>query len=97
MATASSSDATSVTLTIDIRFEAASDAVTVERSIRPEVVDLHDERSWTAIERTGDTITIVITATDLVALRAAMNTWLGFIDVAMTVMGLDVDSTHSQI
>ena len=87
MATDSSSESPLVTLSIDIHFPTEADATTVEHSIRPEVDDLQDDRSWTVVERTGGLITIDITATDLVALRASMNTWLGFIDVALAVMG----------
>lgn len=56
----------------------------VERSLRPEVADLADERSWTTLSRSGATLSIRIEATDLVALRAAANTWLTLLDVVET-------------
>ncbi|ADJ15952.1 KEOPS complex subunit Pcc1 [Halalkalicoccus jeotgali] len=54
----------------------------IERSLRPELADLADERSWTDVSRSGATLSIRIEATDLVALRAAANTWLTLLDVA---------------
>lgn len=49
------------------------------------MADLADERSWTAVSREGAVLTVRIDATDLVALRAAMNTWLTLLDTAETV------------
>ncbi len=54
----------------------------VERSIRPEIDDLADERSWTVVSRQRDTLRVRIEAKDLIALRAATNTWLTLLDVA---------------
>ncbi|MCH7659904.1 MAG: KEOPS complex Pcc1-like subunit [Euryarchaeota archaeon] len=61
----------------------------IERSILPEVADLGDERSSVAVSRNGEMLTIRIEAADLVALRAAMNTWLTLLDTTETVAELD--------
>lgn len=58
----------------------------IERSLRPEIEDLADERSWTTLSRSGATLSIRIEATDLVALRAAANTWLTLLDVTETTV-----------
>ncbi|MDL5361678.1 KEOPS complex subunit Pcc1 [Halalkalicoccus sp. NIPERK01] len=67
-----------------IRFEYPDQrrARLVERSIRPELDDLADERSSAAVSRDGATLSVRIGAEDLVALRAATNTWLTLLEVA---------------
>lgn len=54
----------------------------VERSIRPELDGLADERSRASISREGAVLSVRIEAEDLVALRAATNTWLTLLEVA---------------
>ena len=58
----------------------------IERSIRPEIADMVDGRSKTAVSRDGTVLSVRIEATDLVALRAAMNTWLTLLATAETVV-----------
>lgn len=60
-------------------------ARTVERSLRPEVEPLADDRSRAAVARDDATVTVRIEAGDLVALRATLNTWCSFVDVAERV------------
>lgn len=60
----------------------------VMRSLSPEAADLKDERSATIVEREDDTIRLVIGADDLVALRAAANTWLGLLGVVEKTLGI---------
>ncbi|MEM4781142.1 MAG: KEOPS complex subunit Pcc1 [Halalkalicoccus sp.] len=57
----------------------------VERSLRPDLDDLADERSRATVSREGATLVVRIEAADLVALRAATNTWLTLIDTAERV------------
>jgi len=57
-------------------------ARTVERSLRQEVGEIDDDRSRTALSRDGAGLAIRIAAADLVALRAASNTWLSLLSVA---------------
>ncbi|MFC6904736.1 KEOPS complex subunit Pcc1 [Halalkalicoccus tibetensis] len=54
----------------------------VERSVRPELAGLADDRSRTSISREEATLSVRIEAEDLVALRAATNTWLTLLEVA---------------
>ena len=56
-----------------------------ERSLRPEVAPLADDRSRAVLAREGGTVTIRIEAADLVALRAALNTWCSLVDTSETV------------
>ena len=61
----------------------------VSESIAREVEDLADDRSWTTLERTDETVQLTILARDLTALRAALNTWLTLVSVAERVGGVD--------
>lgn len=54
----------------------------VQRSLVLEIQELVDERSRTTIEVDGGSIVVEIAAEDLIALRAAANTWFGLLDVA---------------
>ena len=54
----------------------------VEASVGREVGEIDDDRSATAISREGRTVTLDVEAADLVALRAAGNTWLSLVAVA---------------
>jgi KEOPS complex subunit Pcc1 len=69
----------------DFEYNDQRTARLIERSIQPEVADLVDERSQTAVSQNERSLTVRIEATDLVALRAAMNTWLTLLDTAETV------------
>jgi KEOPS complex subunit Pcc1 len=57
-------------------------AETVAVSLANEVGEIDDDRSRTSLSRDGRTVRIDIGATDLVALRAASNTWLSLAAVA---------------
>lgn len=72
---------------LDFAFEYGRQEVarTVEHSIAQEVGEIDDDRSFTTIDRDGRTVSISITADDLVALRAAANTWLSLTIVAERV------------
>ena len=54
----------------------------VERSVGREVGEIDDDRSTARLGRRGATVEIEILADDLVALRAASNTWCSLVDVA---------------
>ncbi|WP_254767697.1 KEOPS complex subunit Pcc1 [Salinilacihabitans rarus] len=54
----------------------------VAESVAREVGEIDDERSRTTIDRDCRTVRIEVDARDLVALRAALNTWFGLTDVA---------------
>lgn len=71
------------TLTLEYANETA--ARRVERSLRQEVDEIDDNRSTTRLDRSGRAVEITIDAADLVALRAAVNTWLSLASVAERV------------
>lgn len=54
----------------------------VEASLAREVGEIDDERSRTTLSRDGQSVCLDVRAADLVALRAASNTWLALSDVA---------------
>lgn len=54
----------------------------VERALRPEVGDIDGDRTSVTLAREGDGLTVTVRATDLTALRAGLNTWLGLVEVA---------------
>ena len=54
----------------------------IERSVAVEVGEIDDDRSRATVDRDGATVTVRVDAVDPVALRASLNTWLTFLDVA---------------
>jgi KEOPS complex subunit Pcc1 len=68
------------TLTFDYGAERL--ATVVERSLRQEVGEIDDDRSTTVLDRDGAVLELTVDADDLVALRAAANTWLSLVEVA---------------
>jgi KEOPS complex subunit Pcc1 len=58
----------------------------VRRTVGREVGEIDDERSRTTITSDDRTVRITVEARDLVALRAATNTWLGLVDTAERVI-----------
>jgi KEOPS complex subunit Pcc1 len=59
----------------------------VATSLSQDVGRIGGDRSRTAVERSGAVVTLEIAATDLTALRAAVNTWLSLASVAERVAG----------
>ena len=70
-----------------LRFEypTATAAQRVERSIAVEVGELDEDRSTVTVDRDGAVLTVEITATDRVALRAGINSWCRYVATAETV------------
>lgn len=54
----------------------------VERSVAVEVGDIEGDRTTASLDRDGATLTVTVSAADLVALRAGCNTWLSLVSVA---------------
>lgn len=54
----------------------------VERSVAVEVGDIEGDRTTASLDRDGATLTVTVSAADLVALRAGCNTWLSLVAVA---------------
>jgi KEOPS complex subunit Pcc1 len=68
--------------TLEFEYDDERRARLVERSIRPEVGEIDGDRSVTEVACDGPTLSVVVRATDLVALRAGLNTWLSLVTVA---------------
>ena len=68
--------------TLEFEYETPSRARIVAESVTREIGEIDDERSRTAITRDGSVVRLEITAADVVALRAALNTWFSLTDVA---------------
>ena len=66
-------------------YEPPALARVVERSLAQEVGEIDDGRSATTVSRDGPLVSIRVEAADLVALRAAANTWLSLTTVAERV------------
>ena len=60
-------------------------AAVIEASLAQEVGEIDDDRSVTTIDRSGNELVLSIEAADLTALRAAITTWVGLIEVAESV------------
>ncbi|MFC7074153.1 KEOPS complex subunit Pcc1 [Halovenus rubra] len=67
-------------LTLD--YASIEQARRVTRAIEPEIGDIDDDRSSVSFSRHGGRLEIHIVASDSVALRASVNTWLSLVDVA---------------
>ena len=67
---------------VSVEYGTPERARRVERAIAPELDDIADDRSETQLDRSGATLTLVVTAADLVALRAGLNTWCSLVGVA---------------
>lgn len=57
----------------------------VERSVAVEVGDIDDARSGATVARETDTVEVTVHASDLVALRAGINSWTRMVGVAEDV------------
>ncbi|MFB6360199.1 MAG: KEOPS complex subunit Pcc1 [Halobacteriales archaeon] len=68
--------------TLTFEYETPALADTIERSLEREIGEIDDSRSNTTLDRDGSTVSLTIDAADLVALRAAANTWLSLASVA---------------
>ena len=68
--------------TLLLEYDAEPTARRIERSLAQEVGEIDDDRSATTLSRAGEEVEIEIEAADLVALRAAANTWLSLASVA---------------
>ena len=67
---------------VDLEYDDERRARIVEAAVSREVGEIDDDRSRTTLVREGRTVTIAVEAADLVALRAAGNTWLSLASVA---------------
>ncbi|MFB6250118.1 MAG: KEOPS complex subunit Pcc1 [Halobellus sp.] len=70
---------------IDFTYPSQRRARVVAESAGVEVGEIDDDRSGAELDRDGERVTLDVEATDLVALRAGLNTWLRLVDVAEQV------------
>lgn len=73
---------------LSLEYDAPESARRVERSLRPEIGEIDDDRSRASLERTGATLSVTVEATDLTALRAGLTTWTGLVTVAERAGGV---------
>ena len=74
-------------VTLSFTYRTVERARRVERSVRPELDRIEDDRSEASVDRDGATLVVRVDAADLVALRAGTNTWTRLVEVAETVDG----------
>jgi KEOPS complex subunit Pcc1 len=75
--------------TLDFSYADERRARVVERSVGVEVGEIDDARSAATVDRDGRVVRVRVEATDLVALRAGLNTWIRLVDVAERCSGGD--------
>lgn len=63
-------------------YDSPESARRVERALVPEAGDIDGDRTRVRLAREGATLEVCLEATDLVALRAGLNTWLSLVTVA---------------
>ncbi|OIB58693.1 KEOPS complex subunit Pcc1 [Natrialba sp. SSL1] len=68
--------------TLEFEYDQPSRARIVAESVAREIGEIDDERSQTTIEHEGAVVIVRIEAADVIALRAAVNTWLSLLGVA---------------
>ncbi|MGM0389873.1 MAG: KEOPS complex subunit Pcc1 [Natrinema limicola] len=68
--------------TLEFEYETPSRARLIANSVRREIGEIDDDRSQTTIEHQQSVVRIDIEAADVIALRAALNTWFSLVDVA---------------
>ncbi|MGM0605792.1 MAG: KEOPS complex subunit Pcc1 [Halobacteriota archaeon] len=85
------------TISLSFEYPTASIASRIERAVRVEEGDVDDDRAAACVDRTGASVRVEITARDLIALRAGLNSWIRLIDVAesveATVSGAKIDGS----
>lgn len=68
--------------TLEFEYETPSRARLIAESVAREIGEIDDERSRTTIEYDDVVVRLEINAADIVALRAALNTWFSLASVA---------------
>lgn len=81
-------DQSIVEITIEISLPSTKLAETIYTSLLPETRQPRGFRSTTILSRTGKTLHLKIKAADIVALRAASNSFLRFVAVAMKTINV---------
>lgn len=63
-------------------YPSSAQARRVQRALEPEVGDIDGDRSSVSLQREGSVFEVRVEASDVVALRASLNTWLSLVGVA---------------
>jgi len=74
---------------LSFTYDERDDARIVEHSVRQEVGEIAGDRTWATVERDGETVELTVEASDFVALRAGLNTWLTLVSVAERCCGCE--------
>jgi len=72
-------------VTLVFEYDATTTAERVARSVELEAGDIEGERTEATVTRERETVTVVVEADDLTALRAGLNTWTTLVEVAESV------------
>lgn len=67
---------------LSIFYDSARAGRLVADAIAPEIGEIDGDRTTASVTRDGRTVSVSIDATDLVALRAGLNTWGTLLEVA---------------
>ncbi len=70
---------------LEFEYESDERAHLVFGSVEQEIGEIDDERSQTTVQQDENCVVVRITAADIVALRAALNTWQTLVGVAERV------------
>ncbi len=73
---------------LSLEYSTAQRARRVERAIRPESGDIAGDRTRVTLSRDGETLDVRLSAADLTALRAGLNTWFSLVTVAERAGGV---------
>jgi len=71
--------------TLSFEYDTVDRARLVERSVGQEVGEIAGDRTEATVSREDRTVAVRVTAADLVALRAGLNTWASLVSVAERV------------
>jgi KEOPS complex subunit Pcc1 len=74
---------------LSLEYDDATEARLVEHSVRPEVGEIAGDRTTATVDREGATLDVTVRASDFVALRAGLNTWLTLVTVAERCAGVE--------
>ncbi|MXR53088.1 KEOPS complex Pcc1-like subunit [Halovenus sp. WSH3] len=67
---------------LSFQYDSPEQAARVADAIDPELGEIDDDRSGVRADRDGSALELTVEAEDLVAMRAAINTWCSLVDVA---------------
>ena len=72
--------------TVNLEFVTEKQLIAIASAIAPETQMLPTKRAKAKLERNGNQLTLVVTAKDTIALRATLNTYLGWIKSTLNVI-----------